>query len=56
MDEEMLYAIEKMPFECDIKELDYGVLHRADARTVYDLNQQDIDLSQIDTTINTGRA
>ena len=30
-----------------------GVLHRADARTVYDLNQQDIDLTTIQ--IETGR-
>lgn len=28
MDEEMLYAVDKMPFECDIKELDYGILDR----------------------------
>ena len=28
MDEEMLYAVDKMPFECDITDLDYGVLDR----------------------------
>jgi len=28
MDEEMLYAAEKTPFECDIKELNYGILDR----------------------------
>lgn len=28
MDEEMLYAVDKMPFECDIKELDYSILDR----------------------------
>ena len=31
-----------------------GVLHRADGRTVYDLNQQDIDLTTIQ--IDTGRS
>ena len=38
--------------ECKITVTD-GVLHRADARTVYDLNQQDIDLTTIQ--IDTGR-
>lgn len=31
-----------------------GVLHRADGRTVYDLNQQDIDLTTIQ--LDTGRS
>lgn len=28
MDEEKMCAVDKMPFECDIKELDYGILDR----------------------------